>query len=63
MKPAYPHRERLDDPKGDAVIVPTSFYRLRTARRVDKYDALYRKYLEAGKIPPTPKRVVWGDKR
>lgn len=41
-KDPYPHRERLDNPAGDEVIVPKEFYRLRDRRRsIDKYDHMW----------------------
>jgi hypothetical protein len=56
----YPHRERLDNPPGDAVVVPAKYYRLKEhRRRVDKYDRMYADRIAAGQISPTPKRVTW----
>jgi hypothetical protein len=42
VKEPHPHRERLDNPKGDDVIVPASYYKLPPAgsRRPDRYDLM-----------------------
>jgi len=51
-KDPYPHRERLDNPAGDQVIVPKEFYRLRDRRRpIDRYDTMWFSRINKGDIP------------
>jgi hypothetical protein len=52
VKEPHPHRERLDSPTGDAVIVPAKFYKLPDYKRPnDKYDQMFFDRLRSGKIP------------
>jgi hypothetical protein len=51
-KQAHLHRERLDSPKGDDVIIPATYFKLGDYKRPhDKYDQMFFDRLRSGKIP------------
>ena len=59
-KDPYPHRERLDNPAGDQVIVPKDLYGIGNYRRpLDKYDTMYHERKLAGQIAETDMARTW----